>query len=99
MPKYYAKKAVLVLRERTVQGNQYFVSTLPGLCFSDTDPELSANISVSHEMTDDISPGSAKRIRQKCCEAETGALRKFIDAILLGDNVVNDALTVSRQMP
>ena len=33
VPKYHAKKAALVLRERTVQGNQYFVDTFPGLCF------------------------------------------------------------------
>ena len=50
-------------------------------------------------MTDDVSPGSAKCVRQKRCEAETGALQKFIDAILLGGNVANDALTIPGQMP
>ena len=42
VPKYHAKKAALVLRERTVQGNQYFVDTFPGLRFQGTGPELPA---------------------------------------------------------
>ena len=50
-------------------------------------------------MADDISSGSAKCVRQKRCEAETGALQKFIDAILLGGNVVNNALAIPGQMP
>jgi len=49
-------------------------------------------------MTDDVSSGSAKCVRQKRCEAETGALQKFSDAILLSGNVVNDALTIPGQM-
>ena len=49
-------------------------------------------------MADDISSGSAKCVRQKRCEAETGALQKFIDAILLGGNVVNNALELQGQM-
>ena len=99
VPKYHAKKAALVLRERTVQGNQYFVDTFPGLRFQAPVQSFPRNISVFHEMTDDVSPGSAKCVRQKRCEAETGALQKFIDAILLGGNVANDALTIPGQMP
>ena len=99
VPKYHAKKAALVLRERTVQGNQYFVDTFPGLRFQAPVQSFPRNISVFHEMTDDVSPGSAKCVRQKRCEAETGALQKVIDAILLGGNVANDALTIPGQMP
>ena len=99
VPKYHAKKAALVLRERTVQGNQYFVDTFPGLCLQTPVQRLPRDTSVFHEMADDISSGSAKCVRQKRCEAETGALQKFIDAILLGGNVANDALTIPGQMP
>ena len=99
VPKYHAKKAALVLRERTVQGNQYFVDTFPGLRFQTPVQRLPRDTSVFHEMADDISSGSAKCVRQKRCEAETGALQKFIDAILLGGNVVNNALAIPGQMP
>ena len=58
--KYHTKKAALVLRERTVQGDQYFVDTFPGLCFQTFIQRLPRDTSVLHEMTDDISPGSAK---------------------------------------
>ena len=97
--KYHAKEAALVLRERTVQGDQYFVDSFPGLCFQTLVQRLPRDTSVFHEMTDDVSPGSAKCVRQKRCEAETGALQEFIDAILLGGNVANDALTIPGQMP
>ena len=99
VPKYHAKKVALVLRERTIQGNEYFVDSFPGLCLQALVQRIPRDTSVLHEIMDDVPLASTKCVRQERREMETGALQKFIDAILLGGNIVNDALTIPGQIP
>lgn len=52
-----------------------------------------------NEMPNDVSSGSTKGVREECSETESGALKEFIDPVLLCRNIVDNALTIPCQMP
>lgn len=99
MLKHHIQKPALVNRKRPIQRNKYFVNAVSGFGFQTLIQGVPVDAAILDKVSDDVSAGRTKGVREECSETESGALKEFIDPVLLCRNVMDNALAVPGQMP